>query len=78
MDQQKGHEPTDRLAQIAAEWRAYCAKLPGYKPHTAEEMDGIVIRWRQDAQQKLKESRLRPTKRRKRRDSGDQEGNWGT
>ena len=78
MDQQKGTEPPDRLAKIAAQWRAYCAKLPGYRPHTAEEMDGIVLRWRNETERKLKESSLRPTKRRKRPGPDAQSDGWGT
>lgn len=68
----------DPFSRIANKWRDYCRTLPGYRPHTKEEMSGIVVRWKEKARKALRESRLRPARRKKRRDSGDREDDWGT
>lgn len=67
----------DRITQIAEEWRSYCERLPGYRPHTQEEMAGIVLRWRERSERQLKESRLRPPGRRRKRPPGNDQGGNG-
>lgn len=56
----------DPLAKIHRDYQRQCQEWGTYRPLTEEQMAGIVVRWRQEADRKLAASQAKPGRRRKR------------